>query len=221
MARSAGGPLVGAGSMGGMFAGMISPLDPDQVLGGLGDKCVGAIAGAVRDARVDLADMRAWRPAWFPPMSDRGLSNLIHERIWAHLCSSLDDLAGVSIVDREPERVVYVGVNYRLRIKKHDANDRIRTYPTAAALEFWSQELSTLDGLELVTLAAGYRWLAEQRQIGPPVVSCRDGLDNPLWAVTLTEPTAGIARTSWTPIDPTLPRIDGPASAPGERDGSA
>jgi hypothetical protein len=188
---------------------MISPLDQDGVLASLGDKCLSAIAAAVGAARQDLADMREWRPGWFPPMSERGLSNIIHERIWAHLCARLDGEADLVIVDSEPHRMLHVGTTFRLRVKRHHPDDRISTYATAAALEFWTQGNQTLEGLEIITLGAGYRWEKELRKIGPPVVSCRDGKDNPLWSVELVEPAAGVVGITWTPVDgPRLPDVD-------------
>jgi hypothetical protein len=95
-----------------------------------------------------------------------------------------------------------------LRIKRHHGENRISTYPTQTALAFYIQGPPTLDGLELVTLAAGYRWDTELRRIEAPVISYRDGKDNPIWAVELDEPREGTSAIGWTPIIPSLPGVE-------------
>ena len=57
------------------------------------------------------------------------------------------------------------------------------------ALEFLSQppERPALPGLEGVHLIAGYVWLEDSYEIGPAVLSCRDGKDNVLWVKELPE----------------------------------
>lgn len=189
---------------------MISPLDPEAVLGGLGDKFLLALSGSVVAAREDLAAFRSWKPSWFPAMSGRGLSNLIHDRIWDHLIRGVDDVDGVFPHDDGTTREIQVGTNFLLRIKRHRLGNRISTYPTATALGFYLQgEQQALEGLELVTLAAGYRWDSELREILSPVVSYRDGKDNPLWAVELDEPASGATSIKWNPLTlPDLPSVD-------------
>ena len=73
----------------------------------------------------------------------------------------------------------------------------------------WEQdaERPTLEGLEEIRLAVGYRSAADAREIEAPVLSLRDGKDNVIWAIELDEPAAG-AKITWKPIDPTLPSID-------------
>jgi hypothetical protein len=186
---------------------MIWPLDQQVVLNELGDKFLRNVVGAVYDARADLADFREWRPGWFPSMSERCLSNLIHDRVWAHLVARIDNASDVVVHDREPVRELGL-LNYRMRIKRHHPGNTISSYPTAAALEFWTQG-SMLPGLEVITLGVGYRWIADERKIGPAVISYRDGMDNPIWEVELDEPQDGTTRIGWTPVTrPDLPAVD-------------
>lgn len=193
-----------------MFFGMFSPIDRDAVLAGLGDKFLVAFAGAVVAARQDHADMQAWRPGWFPTMHSRCLSNLIHDRIWAHLVAAVESDPAAVVHESGPTRQIQVGTNYLLRIKRHRRGNRISTYPTQTALQFWLQDSApALDGLELITLAAGYRWDEDLREVKTPVLSYRDGKDNPIWAVELDEPESGATSIRWSPIDtPDLPTID-------------
>jgi hypothetical protein len=143
-------------------------------------------------------------------MSERGLSNIIHERIWAHLVAAIDGHQGIELRDEGVYREVQVGDGFRLRIKRHRAGDRISTFATPAAIEFWTQGRPTLTGQSAITLGAGYRWITDTREIGAPVISYRDGKDNPIWAVELQDPaTEGDGSITWTPItDPSLPLID-------------
>jgi hypothetical protein len=89
---------------GGIFSGMFSPHDQRAVMSGFGDKFLTDLAWSVRGAREDLAELREWRPAWFPPMSRRCLANLIHDRIWARLVAAVDGTPGIETIDREPVR---------------------------------------------------------------------------------------------------------------------
>lgn len=189
---------------------MISPTSSDDVLAALGDKFLSAVSRSVVEARRDVFEMREWRPGWFPTMHSRCLSNLIHDRIWAHLVAAVEADASAVVREDGPTREIQVGTNFLLRIKRHRGGNRISTYPTQTALAFYVQaDQQAIDGLELITLAAGYRWDKELREIKAPVISYRDGKDNPLWAVELEEPQAGSTTIRWTPVDgPDLPSID-------------
>jgi hypothetical protein len=191
---------------------MISAENADAVLENLGDKFLIAFAGSVAAARSDIDAMCAWQPSWFPTMHSRCLSNLIHDRIWAHLLTTVEADQSATVRESGPTREVQVGTNFLLRIKRHRTGNHISTYPTQTALAFYLQnQQPTLDGLELITLAAGYRWDEELRKINAPVLSYRDGKDNPIWAVELDEPQAGTGTTAirWTPLGvPDLPQVD-------------
>ena len=191
-------------------------MTPEEVLGELGDKVVDALLTATEGARQDLSDFREWRPTWIPPMSQRGVANVIHERIWARLVGELEPLlsAGVSLIDREPLREVVVnlesGRTYRLRVKRHSPRDMVSSYPTDGDLAFWAGPVvQTLEGLEEIRLAAGYRWDSEERVMGATVLSYREGKTNPIWVLEVADGGMGGARPIWsrTP-SPNLPLID-------------
>lgn len=165
---------------------------------------------ATRNARSDLARYRDTFPAWVADSSDRGLSNWIHDRLWAHLRRALADLDSVVLTDDGVIREIAIGIRYRARVKRHSVRDQIRSFPTKAALAFWAQS-DALEGLEEISLGFGYRWDPDEREIGSTVVSLRDGLKaDAIWVVEVDASAAddGGAEISWTPIDPVLPQID-------------
>ncbi|WP_380160186.1 hypothetical protein [Kineococcus sp. R86509] len=209
-------------ALGGIFSGMNSHPGPDEVLADLGDKFVQAFLEAMGVTRDDLQDFRGWRSSWFPTFTERFLGNFIHERMWAEMVQRVDDLPGLQIVDKEPRREIECHGRYTVRFKRHRPGDKIATYATEGALAYWTNRV-TLPGLELVSLAMGYLWDAELRQIGDTVLSFRDGKDNPLWAITLNPPVAGTAGITWNSIDPQLPSIDlsDILDETGEEDGEA
>ncbi|WP_233620373.1 hypothetical protein [Amycolatopsis sp. WAC 01416] len=182
----------------------------EDVLHDLGDKVVGALVDATSATRADLADYRDAFPGWVADSSERGLSNWIHDRLWAHLRRELTDVDSVELLDQGVTREVTVGLRYRARVKRHTGRDRVRSYATKSALAFWAQS-EALEGLEEVRLGFGYRWDPEERVIGSTIVSLRDGLDkDAIWAVEVDAGASGAAGTSitWTPVDPSLPQID-------------
>lgn len=189
------------------------------MLAALGDKFLQALVGAVSGTRDDLSAMRAWKPGWFPPMSDRCLANLIHDRLWAHMLGLEGEQATVTMHESGATREIVMG-QFRLRLKRHHLDDRVSNYPTQTALDFWVQQNNgVLRGLEEITLAAGYRWDKEMKAIAAPVISYRDGQENVIWAMELLEGTAagtvsvpgdsGAIPITWTPVtEPELPVID-------------
>jgi hypothetical protein len=179
----------------------------DEIVAELGDKFLEATVQAVRGARTDIDEMREWRPGWFPTMHSRCMSNLIHDRIWARLVAAVELDAATNIIEVGATREIAIGPHLRLRIKRHHTGDRISTYPTRTAIEFWQQSLGALPGLEEVRIAVGYRWDPDIRRIGAPLVSLRDGRDNVIWAIELNEPAEGEIVT-WNPVAPTDPTID-------------
>ncbi len=185
---------------------MISTPSPDVVLSDLGDKVLGALLDAVDQARTDLDEFREWRPAWHSTFTNRFTANFLHERVWATLVENLHDLDNVEVVDREPQRQFHT-TKYVVRIKRHRPGDRISSYPTHGALRFWSSQV-TLPGLEQASLAMGYQWDADLRRVGDAVVSFRDELDKPVWAVVVRRSSAGGVPITWTPVDPELPELD-------------
>lgn len=193
----------------GIFSGMFSTPYPTsaEVVGELGDKFLEAVAKSVSGARVDVGEMREWRPSWFPTMHSRCLSNIVHDRVWARLVTLIESDRDTEIIDKGATREIAIGTHLRLRIKRHHVRDRISTYPTRTAIEFWQQNANALPGLEEVRVAVGYRWDPDARHVGAPLVSLRDGKDNVIWAIELSEPVEG-EKVTWTPIEPMLPTID-------------
>jgi hypothetical protein len=134
----------------------------------------------------------------------------IHDRVWAHLIQRLDGDTDVVALDREPIRVFRVGPKYLIRVKRHGVDDKISTYPTQTALQFYMQGAQQLfPDLEEIRLAAGYLWNSEARSIGDAVISMRDGLDNVVWsAIIRFEPGEGVVGLWPISPEPSLPVID-------------
>jgi len=185
------------------------PLE-DVVLAELGDKVPAAVAESVAAARDDLSRYRDLQPAWVAEHSERGLANWIHDRVWAHLMQRLDGEAEITVVDREPMRVFRVGTKYLLRVKRHGLGDKISSYPTQTALEFYMQGPQPLfPEMEEVRLAAGYLWDVESRSVGDAVISMRDGMNNVVWSVVIdVDPGTGSVAIRPMPSGPTPPVID-------------
>ena len=187
---------------------MFSLPSDEQVTAALGDKFLTCFVDAVDAARGDYEEFREWRPSWFASFTNRFTSNFVHERVWAYMVAGLDDQADVVILDKEPRRELIVGGKYVMRIKRHSEADRIRSYPTSAALDFWAQK-PALAGLEQISLAVGYIWDKDERAVKAPVLSLRDGLDKrPVWAIRFTSRMAGADSIAWEPIEPTDPTMD-------------
>jgi hypothetical protein len=129
------------------------------------------------------------------------LANWIHDRLWTHLRSALEDLPDCVFDNDEPERHFRVGGRYHFRVKRHDEYGSVRTYPTQGAFEFMEQELA-LDGMEEVRLIVGYVWDKEMRSIGDAVVSLRDSIDNVIWREILAEPADDAGATPLAPKSP-------------------
>jgi hypothetical protein len=180
----------------------------DEVLDELGDKFLGALVAAVRGTRVDINELREFKPGWFPSMHARCLSNIIHDRIWARLVAAIESDPDTKIIERGATREIAIGLHVRLRVKRHHVGDKISTYPTRTAIEFWKQSTQyAFPGLEEVRIAVGYRWDPEMREIEAPLLSLRDGKDNVIWAVELDEPAEGV-KVTYKPIEPTMPSIE-------------
>lgn len=179
-------------------------ISEELVVDGLGDKVVDALTLMVAQVRDDMRVLRRTFPSWAADSTDRGWLAFAHDRAWAHLTRLLDDVDEVSFVDQMPTRELYVGTLFRLRVKKHDAEGQVNSYPTLSARMFMTQEPETLEGLEEVRLVAGYRWDSELHQIGAPVISLHDGA-RVIWVHELDEP-ADPQVVSAIPIVPT----DGP-----------
>lgn len=178
---------------------------PDEVVADLGDKVVDGLALAIAQTREDLRVYRQTFPAWVADATERGIKNWVHDRVFAHASRVLDAVPDVSIFDREPRREIIVGVRYRLRLKTHEMDGAVSTYPTQGALEFMLQGAPTLEGLEELRLVAGPRWLRDTSTPGSAVISLRDGLDDVKWMHDLPDPKSGIV-TPVPIVPPSGPR---------------
>ncbi|MDP2289286.1 MAG: hypothetical protein Q8M73_12070 [Actinomycetota bacterium] len=181
-------------------------MKPDEAAEALGDKFTHALVEAVGITRTDMDEFREKLPGWASAMSNRGMANLIWERLWTNMCARLEGHPEFYIKISGVIHEIHVGLNVVTRLKRHTAENAIQSYPTQGALEFYTQEQDQLPGLESTSLAVGYLWDPELRMIVAPVVSFRDGKDNPIWMMRLDEPAAGVAAI-WSPVEPALPGV--------------
>lgn len=202
---------------------MFDAPEPASVLQDLGDKVVYGLSRSVALGRNDLGMYRSANPGWVADASERGLANWIHDRVWAHLLVQVDGIEEVAIVDREPMREMYVGTKFRVRVKRHHTDGLVSTYPTQTALDFLGQGGTLpIPTLEEISLIAGYEWDREERMMGVPLLSLRNGRTNIIWSVEL--PEVGEQGDGGTVVRPTVPGPIGPiVGLPGinvRRDGS-
>ncbi|MDR1293439.1 MAG: hypothetical protein LBK59_00535 [Bifidobacteriaceae bacterium] len=191
---------------------MFSAMDADDILNDLPDQLLQALFDAVEAAALDWRQHTAEHPDWTAPMYERDTAGWIHARLRSHLSQRLDGLGGVSIVDREPNYVITAlgadGRMYQCRVKRHNENDLISSYPTVSDRQFWGDEPSEFDELDVIRLALGYRWDRDARSVGVSVVSYRRGKNNPIWAVEIQRSAVRGSVLTFTPISPTLPAVD-------------
>lgn len=166
---------------------MNSGYESEAVVDALGDKVTAAIVQAVAAARADLASYRQQFPQWVAEASQVGLANWINDRVWAHLEVEVDGLSDTYVRKAGSTRELFVGTEFRLRVKRHDASGRTETYPTQTAIEFYDSEvLSQIPGLEELCLTAGYIWSRDDRALGAAVIALSMKLGvPPRWVVTL------------------------------------
>jgi hypothetical protein len=185
-----------------------------RVLDDMGEKPVEAFARCVARARADLRRYRQAFPQWVADHSERGLANWVSDRMWAHLSTLAESIDGMEMIEKGVTREVTVGLNYKFRVKRHDEEGKVASYPTPTFLEFVCQPQGQLEGMEETRLIAGYDWNKDERDIGPAVMSLRDGKDHIIWKVELPDvPEAGERGgeviTPQRP-SPTAPTVDVP-----------
>ncbi len=194
---------------------------PDQVISDLGALFIHAVINAVSLARRDYDQYRGEHPDWCSSHANRTLACFIHDRIWFHLIAAIGEMDNVAIRDNDPTREVWYQNQYQIRIKRHSSTDMISTYPTATAVEFWSNGQATIPGLESHTLALGYRWDPELREVCETILSYRTGIEEPVWAAVLKGTQENISGFTWEPISPQLPDIDLSAIVFEEKEGKS
>lgn len=181
-------------SSAGIFHGMISQTEPDDVVNELGDKVVGAIVHAVEVAKEQYLQYRRQHPDWAADNAPRTLADLIHDWMWADLKQQLDELPHVNLIDQNSTREIVVQVqseerlSYRFRVKLHHLDGRTSNYQTQSVIDFDRQDIKpTLPRCGETRLKAGYEWDKETRTMGDPVISLRDGRDKIIWVHPLAE----------------------------------
>lgn len=195
----------------GINTGMSSDDESDAFVGALGEKVLAGIARSVDGARADLTLYRERFPQWVAEHSERGLANWIHDRLWPHLVAELDGLPSVAFSDKGVLREFRVERRFLFRAKRHAAGDKISSYPTPAALAFWSQSgASLLPEFGEVRLAVGYRWNPDVREIDEAVISLRNSMDKPVWVITVDvqADTGAVELRPVTGDEPALPVVE-------------
>jgi hypothetical protein len=202
---------------------MRSRLEPADVFQDLGDKITDGFAVAVDRTREHLAEYR--QVTWLASRhSATGLANWIADQLMRNLADELDGIPGVEFVDgvghtREIVIRGRSGCYYRFRAKRHHTDGAVSTFPTAAALDFMTQEDDDLTLFELreVRLTVGYMWDIATQVIGEAVVSLRDEKGRKIvWLepVPVGGAAAGTVIPITEPIQPTGPSVDTPAAGP-------
>ena len=176
----------------------------EEVFEGLGDKAINILSQAVVHTRRDLELYHQALPGFAAQHSQRGQANWISDRLWQNVMTLSDGIPDIFIIDKGATREMIVG-NYRIRIKRHDEKGRVEAIPTKTAQEFFSQPPVDLQlaGLEQVNLTAGYIWLKDSHEIGPAVLSLRDGKNNLIWCEELPD-------TAQLPVVEPLPAREEP-----------
>ena len=188
-----------------------------DVLDGIGEKSTAAFVLGVKRTKTDLRTYRETFPQWVADASERGLANWIHDRLWSHLAGFAEDIPDMETIEKGVLREMIVGVNYRFRVKRHSDIGSVASYRTEQFREFVAQPDQQLPGMEETRLILGYEWIKDAREIGPAVLSLRDGEDNLIW----NEPLPDVADTDeggTTPIitpqrpAPTVPVVEVPGA---------
>ena len=179
-----------------------------RVLDDVGEKVLEAMSRAVTATREDLRVYRETSPEFAAHASSRGAANWIQDRLWHNACRVLEPVDDAVCYERGPVREVIVKNLYRIRLKRHGPSADVATYPTQGALDFMEQPSGqlVLEGMEQLRLICGYVWDDFSGEIGPAVLSMRDGLKNVLWVEELVEAAAGIALPSRLEPEPSVVR---------------
>jgi hypothetical protein len=188
----------------------------------VGQPVLSAIVTARDKSAEEYAGWRRESPAEIARATPRGLANRISDSFVAHMVAALESVEGVTFRERGLSRKFVVREKVVLICKRHDAKDKISSYATRTATEVWGG-VATLEGMETINLAAGYRWDKELREIGAPVLSYRKSLRaRPAWVVDLSRGEGGAAAPVRivSATDPTLPVFDLPDFGQERKDGS-
>lgn len=165
----------------------------------LGPQFLAHYLDALDGTRADLRKFHKQLPAdWRAQWTERTIADIIHDRLWFHLTSNIDDLGvPVSVTDDGTTRSICVEDRIGLRVKRHNAAGEISGYRTRGSGDFYS----SLAGLEVENLAIGYEWDAELSEIGKAVLSKqRNTGSKPLWVESLERGEAAATPIVTTPL---------------------
>lgn len=188
---------------------MSYPRNPtaDEVIAELGSDIVNNFVNAIDEAREEYESVRQSIPTSIVAFSARTTANVIHDLIWKHLKIRLATNSSVEVIDKEPNQELVISGRFQIRIKRHTDSDRIATYPTDAAMDFWGVS-EALPGFERYSLALGYYWDKETRVFGDAVISFRESLNKPIWAIRLRSNSSNVRGFNYEAIRPDLPEVD-------------
>lgn len=181
----------------------------NEVRDALGSDVLDALVAGRAHAMSMLSELKRLVPAHVRTMRDGSLAAIVHDFYFDGIQAAVADVP-YATAERSKTLGDYllVSESYVIRVKKHDRLGRVQAYETQAAKEFHSGSMR-LDGLELVSLTAGYMFDDDLRELGSAVLSYRTGIRSvPEWCYELEEAT-GSSGVSFRPIiTPPTPLIE-------------
>lgn len=156
----------------------------------------------------EYSRLRKEEAGLFARSSKRTVAGILHDLLWSSFSARVADLPNVTVINEEPVHQVDVGLHYQIRIKRHGLNERIRFYPTRAAMEFWAPARGTFPALRGCSLAFGYLWDPDLRAPTAPVISLQDGREGAVWMIRLVQDDAAVRGFSFEHVPPALPDLD-------------
>lgn len=180
---------------------------PDQVLSDIGDDMLNHFTGAIMGARDDRRLHREEHPDWAATYSTRYEATFLHERIWGRMLPFASDAPHIGINESGPRREITLANQYMIRFKRLSKDDRISTFPTAGAINFWTNDAKpALPGMEAYSLAMGYYW--DEDDVQCAAISLRRELNKQVWTVHLEFPQAGAETPRIVTPSPAIPEFD-------------
>jgi hypothetical protein len=184
--------------------------EAEEVVSHLGGDVVAAILGGRESASIALKEFKQWSPKRFRALGASSLHGLIHDWYFDSVRDALDGSDRARVVSGNlTGDCIVVDDEFVVMFKKHDSDHRIRSYATKAARAYHSG-LTTLAGMRLTTLTAGYLFDDSLNEVGTSVISFRRGLRRkPDWCFQIESDAASPAGYTLNPvIEPPLPLIE-------------
>lgn len=141
-------------------------------------------------------------------LSKRTVAGILHDLLWSAFSTRVFTLSRVTVIDEEPVHQVGIDLRYKVRIKRHQPDERIAFYPTRAAMEFWTSAQGTFSALRGCSLAFGYVWDPDLRAPADAVFSLQDGRDGAVWMIRLVPDEATVHGFSFDYMPPSLPGLE-------------